>query len=81
MRFNSDFKAYAVTVKMREGAQFKFVVDGKYITSTDYPHISVHRMAASHNRQARASRTTCFVWPTDPKKNKPDFTFSQIIHI
>ncbi len=41
MRYDSFFSAFTVTIRMREGAQFKFVIGGNYEASWDYPMVYV----------------------------------------
>ena len=39
MNYDPYFNSYTTTVRMKEGAQFKFVVEGNYQVSFDYPII------------------------------------------
>ncbi len=41
MKYDRFFGAYKATARMAAGAQFKFVVDGSYEVSFDYPIVYV----------------------------------------
>eukprot|EP01022_Parablepharisma_sp_SALTPOND_P016458 TRINITY_DN2412_c0_g1_i1.p2 TRINITY_DN2412_c0_g1~~TRINITY_DN2412_c0_g1_i1.p2 ORF type:complete len:227 (-),score=7.08 TRINITY_DN2412_c0_g1_i1:1407-2009(-) len=41
LKYDAVFGCFSATVKMREGAQFKFVENGKYKLSSDYPLVYV----------------------------------------
>jgi hypothetical protein len=58
MTYDPFFRCYKVTVKMREGAEFKFVVTGKYEVSFDYAIKYVLSTGDSARRTPTGSRTT-----------------------
>ena len=41
LQYNKFYKSFHTIVKMKEGSQFKFLVNGNYEVSSDYPIIYV----------------------------------------